>query len=95
MAAIAVRHADGFNTQASHLRLGDLVGRARDAHAASGRTASRFIVTVFAGLEKGWLRRDSRARRRLASSGSSCWGRAAARRPEIRAPGGLLGPTRA
>src|SRR5215813_1819061 len=47
MAAIAGRHADGFNTQAFHPRLADLVGRAREAHAASERAASRFIVTVF------------------------------------------------
>ena len=69
MAAIAGRHGDGFNTQAFHPKLGDLVRRARDGHAASGRDASPFIVTVFAGLEDGWLRPDSPARRRLAQSG--------------------------
>src|SRR6058998_522591 len=48
MATIAGRHADGFNTQALHPQLAELVQRARDEHAASGRDVSRFIVTVFA-----------------------------------------------
>src|SRR5712692_4506305 len=65
MAGIAGRHADGFNTQAMHPRLGDLVRLARDEHAAAGRDASRFIVTVFAGLDERWLRPDSRARQTL------------------------------
>jgi alkanesulfonate monooxygenase SsuD/methylene tetrahydromethanopterin reductase-like flavin-dependent oxidoreductase (luciferase family) len=65
MAAIAGRHADGFNTQAFHPRLPELVTHARAEHAASGREASRFIVTVFAGLEAPWLRADSRARQML------------------------------
>ena len=65
MAAIAGRHGDGFNTQAMHPRLGDLVQRARDEHTAAGRDASRFLVTVFAGLEETWLRPDSVARQRL------------------------------
>jgi alkanesulfonate monooxygenase SsuD/methylene tetrahydromethanopterin reductase-like flavin-dependent oxidoreductase (luciferase family) len=65
MAAIAGRHADGFNTQASHPQLPDLVRRAREAHAASGRDASRFIVTTFAGLDERWLRADSRVRQSL------------------------------
>ena len=65
MAAIAGRHADGFNTQAFHPQLGDLVQRARDAHTASGRDASRFVVTVFAGLDERMLRADSRARQSL------------------------------
>jgi alkanesulfonate monooxygenase SsuD/methylene tetrahydromethanopterin reductase-like flavin-dependent oxidoreductase (luciferase family) len=65
MAAIAGRHGDGFNTQAFHPQLGDLVRIARDAHAASGREASRFVTTVFAGLEEHWLRSDSRARQML------------------------------
>ena len=69
MAAIAGQHADGFNTQAFHPRLGDLLRRAREAHAASERAASQFIVTVFAGLDKGWLRADSPARQRLAETG--------------------------
>ncbi|HEY7648080.1 MAG TPA: LLM class flavin-dependent oxidoreductase [Methylomirabilota bacterium] len=69
MAAIAGRHGDGFNTQALHPQLGDLVRRARDEHAASGRDASRFMVTVFAGLDARWLRADSRARQSLERAG--------------------------
>jgi alkanesulfonate monooxygenase SsuD/methylene tetrahydromethanopterin reductase-like flavin-dependent oxidoreductase (luciferase family) len=69
MAAIAGRHGDGFNTQALHPKLGDLLRRARDEHAASGRDALGFIATVFAGLERGWLRPDSPARQRLAQLG--------------------------
>jgi alkanesulfonate monooxygenase SsuD/methylene tetrahydromethanopterin reductase-like flavin-dependent oxidoreductase (luciferase family) len=65
MAAIAGRHADGFNTQAMHPQLGDLVRVARHAHTASGRDASAFIVTVFAGMEERWLKPDSRARHML------------------------------
>ncbi len=68
MAGIAGRHADGFNTQALHPRLGDLVRLARDEHAAAGRGTS-FIVTVFAGLDERWLRPDSRARQSLARVG--------------------------
>ena len=55
MAAIAGRHGYGFNTQALHPSLADLVKIARDEHAASGRDPSRFIVTVFAGLDERWL----------------------------------------
>jgi alkanesulfonate monooxygenase SsuD/methylene tetrahydromethanopterin reductase-like flavin-dependent oxidoreductase (luciferase family) len=62
MAAIAGRHGDGFNTQALHPQLPDLVRVAREEHAASGRDPARFLVTVFAGLEPRWLQRDSRAR---------------------------------
>ena len=65
MAGIAGTHGDGFNTQALHPALADLVKVARDEHRASGRDPSRFIVTVFAGLEKRWLERDSRARQML------------------------------
>jgi alkanesulfonate monooxygenase SsuD/methylene tetrahydromethanopterin reductase-like flavin-dependent oxidoreductase (luciferase family) len=65
MAAIAGRHGDGFNTQALHPQLAELVRIAREEHAASGRDAARFIVTVFAGLEERWLRSDSRARQLL------------------------------
>jgi alkanesulfonate monooxygenase SsuD/methylene tetrahydromethanopterin reductase-like flavin-dependent oxidoreductase (luciferase family) len=65
MAAIAGRHGDGWNTQAMHPQLGELVRIAREAHAASGRDAARFVVTVFAGLEERWLRPDSRARQML------------------------------
>src|SRR3989475_11885760 len=65
MAAIAGRHGDGFNTQAMHPQLADLVRRARDEHAASGRDAARFLVTVFAGLDERWLDADARARQAL------------------------------
>lgn len=65
MAAIAGRHGDGFNTQALHPQLADLVRLAREEHAAAGRDASRFIVTVFAGLDTPWLRSDSRARQTI------------------------------
>jgi alkanesulfonate monooxygenase SsuD/methylene tetrahydromethanopterin reductase-like flavin-dependent oxidoreductase (luciferase family) len=61
MAAIAGRHADGFNTQAAHPQLADLVKIARDEHAAAGRDPSRFIVSVFGGLRDSYLRRDSAA----------------------------------
>ena len=69
MAAIAGRHGDGFNTQAFHPQLGELVRIAREEHAASGRPASRFVVTVFAGLEERWLRADSRARQMVEQVG--------------------------
>jgi len=62
MAAIAGRHADGFNTQAAHPQLAELIRVARDAHAAAGRDPSRFLVTVFGGLRESYLRRDSAAR---------------------------------
>jgi alkanesulfonate monooxygenase SsuD/methylene tetrahydromethanopterin reductase-like flavin-dependent oxidoreductase (luciferase family) len=65
MAGIAGRHGDGFNTQAFHPQLAELVRVARDEHAAAGHDPSRFIVTVFAGLEKRWLEPDSRARQML------------------------------
>ena len=65
MAAIAGTHGDGFNTQAFHPQLADLVRTARDAHAAAGRDPARFIITVFAGFEERWLRADSQARKML------------------------------
>ena len=69
MAAIAGRYGDGFNTQAFHPRLGDLVSLARDAHTRAGRDAEPFLLTAFAGLDEGWLRPDSRARQRLEQLG--------------------------
>jgi alkanesulfonate monooxygenase SsuD/methylene tetrahydromethanopterin reductase-like flavin-dependent oxidoreductase (luciferase family) len=69
MAGIAGRHGDGFNTQAFHPRLADLIRTARDEHTASGREASPFTMTVFAGLEDRWLRADSRARLMVESAG--------------------------
>lgn len=65
MAAIAGRHADGINTQAFSPRLAELVGVAREERAAAGRDMSTFIVTVFAGMDERWLRKDSQARRSL------------------------------
>ena len=65
MAGIAGTHGDGFNTQAFHPQLAELVRVARDEHRASGRDPARFVATVFAGLEKRWLEPDSRARQML------------------------------
>jgi alkanesulfonate monooxygenase SsuD/methylene tetrahydromethanopterin reductase-like flavin-dependent oxidoreductase (luciferase family) len=97
MAAIAGRHGDGFNTQAFHPKLGDLVRRAREEHAASDRPASPFSVTVFAGLEDGWLRPDSPARKRLEQVGVERLILLVAPpfdAGEIRAAGRLLAPAR-
>jgi alkanesulfonate monooxygenase SsuD/methylene tetrahydromethanopterin reductase-like flavin-dependent oxidoreductase (luciferase family) len=69
MAAIAGRHADGFNTQAGHPQLGELARVARDEHAASGRDPARFILTVFGGLRDAYLRPDSPARASLEGHG--------------------------
>jgi len=69
MAGIAGRHGDGFNTQAFHPQLADLLRHAREEHTAAGRDASRFIVTVFAGLDPRMLRADSRARQLLERAG--------------------------
>jgi alkanesulfonate monooxygenase SsuD/methylene tetrahydromethanopterin reductase-like flavin-dependent oxidoreductase (luciferase family) len=65
MAAIAGRHGDGFNTQALHPQLPELVRVARQEYAATGRDPAAFVVTVFAGLEQRWLQADSRARQML------------------------------
>jgi alkanesulfonate monooxygenase SsuD/methylene tetrahydromethanopterin reductase-like flavin-dependent oxidoreductase (luciferase family) len=65
MAAIAGEHADGFNTQALHPGLGELVRLARERHAMAGRDPAKFLVTVFAGMEERWLRPDGRAREML------------------------------
>jgi alkanesulfonate monooxygenase SsuD/methylene tetrahydromethanopterin reductase-like flavin-dependent oxidoreductase (luciferase family) len=65
MAAIAGRHADGFNTQAMHPNLAELGRVAREAHAASGRDPGRFSLSVFAGLSARWLRPDAPERARL------------------------------
>jgi alkanesulfonate monooxygenase SsuD/methylene tetrahydromethanopterin reductase-like flavin-dependent oxidoreductase (luciferase family) len=62
MAAIAGRHGDGFNTQAAHPRLAELVRMAREAHAAAGRDPAGFLVTVFGGFRASYLERDSPAR---------------------------------
>jgi alkanesulfonate monooxygenase SsuD/methylene tetrahydromethanopterin reductase-like flavin-dependent oxidoreductase (luciferase family) len=65
MAAIAGRHADGFNTQARHPYLADLFRVARDEHRASGRDPARFVASVFAGMEPRWLRPGSSERAAL------------------------------
>ena len=65
MAAIAGQHGDGFNTQAAHPRLGELLRVAREAHEGAGRDPARFVATVFAGLDARWLRADSTARTSL------------------------------
>ena len=69
MAAIAGRHADGFNTQAAHPRLDELIQIARDAHTAAGRDASRFIVTVFGGFRDAYLDPAAPARASLERRG--------------------------
>jgi hypothetical protein len=65
MAAIAGRHADGFNTQAAHPRLADLLRIARDERAASGRDPAGLIATVFAGFRESYLRADAAPRTSL------------------------------
>ena len=69
MAAIAGRHADGFNTQAGHPQLGELARIARDERAAAGRDPAGLILTVFAGLRDAYLRADSPARASLEGHG--------------------------
>jgi alkanesulfonate monooxygenase SsuD/methylene tetrahydromethanopterin reductase-like flavin-dependent oxidoreductase (luciferase family) len=69
MAAIAGRHADGFNTQAMHPDLTGLGRVAREAHAASGRDPARFGLSVFAGLSERWLREGTPERARLERAG--------------------------
>jgi alkanesulfonate monooxygenase SsuD/methylene tetrahydromethanopterin reductase-like flavin-dependent oxidoreductase (luciferase family) len=69
MAGIAGRHGDGFNTQAHHPRLAELVEIARAERRASGRDPAAFVVTVFAGLQDRWLQADSRARGALEALG--------------------------
>ena len=65
MAAIAGRYADGFNTQAGHPQLAELIRVGRDEHARAGRDPARFMATVFGGLRDSYLRRDSPARASL------------------------------
>ena len=69
MAAIAGRHADGFNTQARHPRLAELLRVAREEHAAAGRDPARFVATVFAGLDRRIVSPDSSERASLARLG--------------------------
>ena len=69
MAGIAGRHADGFNTQAGHPQLGAFAELARREHAASGRHADDFLLTVFAGLSEPYVRADSSVRASLEQKG--------------------------
>ena len=69
MAAIAGRHADGFNTQARHPQLAELLRVARAEHAASGREPSAFVATVFTGMGEAWVRPGSAARAGLERMG--------------------------
>jgi alkanesulfonate monooxygenase SsuD/methylene tetrahydromethanopterin reductase-like flavin-dependent oxidoreductase (luciferase family) len=64
MAALAGTVADGFNTQAAHPALADLV------HQARSRAAERpFSVSVFCGNEPRWFRIGSAGRRRVEDLG--------------------------
>ena len=65
MAAIAGAHGDGFNTQAAHPRLAELIQTARDEHARAGKNPERFAVTVFAGFREAYLTPGSTARASL------------------------------
>ena len=65
MAAIAGRYGDGFNTQAGHPRLAELVQTAREAHAEAGHDPARFIVTVFGGFRDSYLDPAASARSAL------------------------------
>ncbi|HXJ80033.1 MAG TPA: LLM class flavin-dependent oxidoreductase [Candidatus Methylomirabilis sp.] len=69
MAGIAGRFADGFNTQAAHPRLDELIQIARDAHAATGREPGRFIVTVFGGFREAYVDPAAPARASLERRG--------------------------
>lgn len=69
MAAVAGRYGDGFNTQAGHPNLANLIAVARDARVESGRAPDGFVVTAFGGLTERWLRPDSRDRDALERAG--------------------------
>jgi alkanesulfonate monooxygenase SsuD/methylene tetrahydromethanopterin reductase-like flavin-dependent oxidoreductase (luciferase family) len=69
MAGIAGRHADGFNTQAAHPRLAELVATARAERAASGRDPAGLLVTAFAGWRDAYLDPSSAARASLGKAG--------------------------
>lgn len=64
MATFAGRCGDGFNTQAFHPRLDELLDLARDAYAKRD-THTPFVVTVFAGLSVDALNPASSVRTRL------------------------------
>ena len=67
MAELAGRVADGINTRASHPRLPELLDVAREAHRRVRPHDDRFLVTVFADFDEGWLAPESAARARLAA----------------------------
>ncbi len=69
MAALAGRIGDGINTRATHPRLAEILGIAREAHTRAGRDSTSFLVTVFSGLDERWLTVEADARRRLAVLG--------------------------
>jgi alkanesulfonate monooxygenase SsuD/methylene tetrahydromethanopterin reductase-like flavin-dependent oxidoreductase (luciferase family) len=69
MARVAGRHGDGFNTQAGHPALSELVATARATRAESGRDPATFECSVFAGLGERWLSSASRERARLNALG--------------------------
>jgi len=73
MAELAGRVADGFNTQALHPRLEQLVTTARAARAARADDAATadddFLISVFAGFDPRWLRDGAPARERLEQLG--------------------------
>ena len=56
MAQLAGSAADGFNTQAGHPQLGDLIDIARSAH--EGRS-NDFEISAFARLEPHWVERTN------------------------------------
>jgi len=66
MAEIAGRVGDGINARATHPRLPDLVTTARRA----SREPGRFLVTVFADFDEGWLSPDDPGRRQLDELGA-------------------------
>ena len=69
MADLAGRVGDGLNTQATHPRLEELVGIAREAHRGVGRDPGSFLVTVFTALDERWLTPGSPGLRRLTALG--------------------------
>jgi alkanesulfonate monooxygenase SsuD/methylene tetrahydromethanopterin reductase-like flavin-dependent oxidoreductase (luciferase family) len=69
MAAVAGTYGDGFNTPANHPDLERLAAIGREAFARSGRDASTFLLTVFAGLSERLLRPGSPERVRLEGLG--------------------------
>ena len=69
MAAIAGQYGDGFNTQAGHPRLEELIQIARAEYGSGGRKSGKFSVSVFAGLSERWLKPGSPDRHRLEQLG--------------------------